>query len=170
MKKLLSTIAIIALFATATKSYSQTNNLFAVNTDKVFRGSISNTSKIKTADVNVNAQKNFKKSFHHVTNAKWFKIQGGSIANFLSEGIDYRIAYNDKGKWQYDLLTYSEDKLPRDIRSMVKMNYYDSDIEYCSEYKANNLLVYVITLKNPESMNTFKLKIADGEMEILTDN
>lgn len=170
MKKIIHSIALIIFLATGKYGYSQTENLLAFNFLKSTKAPImAETKKIYSKYINVKAKRDFVKGFHRITDETWFSIPGGCIANFLLDGIDYRITYNDKGKRQYNQLIYSEEDLPFRVRDMVKSQYYDFDIEFCSEYQIHDFSVYLLTLKNPKTMNTFKMIVADGEMEILSD-
>ena len=167
MKQLLSSIVIVALFATANNANGQPENEFAFNNTKAVARSNSSTLKISKTTVNLKALNDFEKSFHKVSDEKWFKVPGGVIANFLSKGIDFRIKYNENGKWMYNLLTYSEDKLPSDVRSLIKSRYYDYQIDFCNEYQLSNSIIYVVKMTDDKSIRT--IKIADGEMEVIAD-
>ncbi len=168
MKQLLSSIVIVALFATAKNAQGQTKNALAFNDIRAVTASNSSTSKINRTSVNLKALKDFGKSFHEVSDEKWFKVPGGVIANFLSNGIDFRIKYNENGKWLYNLLTYSENNLPSDVRSLIKSRYYDYQIDFCNEYQLSNSIIYVVKMTDDKTIKT--IKIADGEMEVIADD
>lgn len=170
MKKIIPAIALIAFFAITNCGYSQTENLLAFNARKTTKSPGKSVTKIDSKYINVKAKGDFVKAFRNVTGETWFSIPGGYIANFLSNGIDYRVTYDDKGNRQYNQLIYSEEKLPFRVRDMVKSQYYDFDIEFCTEYQAHDFSVYMLTLKNSKTMNTLKMVVADGEIKILTDN
>ena len=169
MKKLIA-IALILFFAIVKNGFSQKESLLAFNSLKPSKAATKAVIKVNSKFINANAKKDFEQTFSSITNEVWFSMPGGYIANFLLNGIDYRIAYNNKGKWQYNQLIYSEEKLPFKVRDLVKSQYYDFDIEYCSEYQAHDLSVYVIALKDFRSMKILKLKVADGEMDLLPEN
>ncbi len=99
MKKIIPAIALIAVLATGKYGYSQTENLLAFNFSKSTRKTTdAETKKIDSKYINVKAKRDFIKGFRNVAGETWFSIPGGYIANFLSDGIDYRITYNDKGR------------------------------------------------------------------------
>ncbi|KAA9034453.1 hypothetical protein FW778_22500 [Ginsengibacter hankyongi] len=168
MKQLLSSIVILALFATAKNAQGQTENTLAFNDLRMVTLSNSSTSKINKTSVNLKALKDFSKSFHEVSDEKWFKVPGGVIANFLSKGIDFRIKYDENGKRLYKLLTYAEDNLPSDVRSLIRSHYYHYEIEFCNEYQLSNSTVYVVKMDDDKSIKT--VKIADGEIEVIADS
>ena len=158
MKKIIPVIALIAFLATGNYGYSQTENLLAFNFSKSAKATTSaGTKKIDSKYINEKAKRDFVKGFSNVTGETWFSIPGGYIANFLSDGIDYRITYDDKGKRQYNQLIYSEEKLPFRVRDMVRSQYYDFDIEFCTEYQVHDFSIYLLTLKNPKTSKTFKI-------------
>jgi len=168
MKQLLSSIVILALFATAKNAQGQAENALAFNDTRSVTVSNSSTSKISRTSVNLKALKDFSKSFHEVSNEKWFKVPGGVIANFLFKGIDFRIKYDENGKWLYNLLTYPEDNLPSDVSSLIRSRYYHYEIEFCNEYQLSNSTIYVVKMNDDKSIKT--IRIADGEMEVIADN
>ncbi|MGH2565319.1 MAG: hypothetical protein ACRDE5_12440 [Ginsengibacter sp.] len=167
MKKLLSAIAIITLIATTSKGYAQTENAIAFNFRKAVALSNSGTAKISRTHVSLSALKDFEKSFKKVSDEKWFKVRGGVIANFLSKGVDFRITYDEQGKWLCNLLTYPENRLPSDVRDLVKTRYYDYEIQYCNEYQFAHSSIYVIKMQDDTSVKT--VRVADGEMEVIAD-
>ena len=168
MKQLLSSIVILAIFVTAQNVQAQTKNALAFDDARIINLSNSNTSKISKTSVSLKALKNFDKSFHQVSDTKWFKVPGGVIANFLSKDIDFRIVYDENGKWLYNLLTYSDDNLPSDVRSLIKSRYYDYQIEYCNEYQLSNSTVYIIKMTDDNSIKT--IRVVDGEIEVIADH
>lgn len=138
---------------TATGINSNANSFTAENT----------TRKVSASTLSLKMTKDFSKSFRNVNNHTWYKLaDGGYIANFLSEGIDYRITYDQKGSWNYNLLTYTEDHLPFSIRDLVKSKFYDFNIMICYEYQTSEGKAYVIKMEDNKSYKT--LKIFDGEI------
>ena len=168
MKQLLFSIVIVALFETAKNAQGQTENAVAFYDARSFTVSNSSTSEISRTSINLKALKDFEKSFQKVSDEKWCKVPGGVIANFLSNGIDFRIKYDEKGQWLYNLLTYSEDNLPSDVRSLIKGRYYDYEIQFCNEYQLPKSSIFVIKMQDDQSVKT--IKIVDGEMEVITNN
>lgn len=125
-------------------------------------------SETKITNVNINAVRDFSRSYKNVSDAKWFKTEGGYVANFLSKGIYTKIAYDHKGRWLYNLLEYTEANLAFEIRHIVKRKYYDDEILVIHQYEFdNNKTVYLIRMQDQHS-NSISLKVFDGEVEDIT--
>jgi hypothetical protein len=136
--------------------------------------SISSSSKAKsdpaekTSAINRKALKDFTKHYKNATNQTWYKLaDGNSIARFTSGGVDTKVFYNARGQWLYDLFTYTEDKLPVEIRNMVKSTYFNFDIFLCQELKSQDGHVYLIKMQNEKTVKT--AKIIEGEMSLIEE-
>jgi hypothetical protein len=119
--------------------------------------------------MNIKARESFVKTYKKISNETWFQVKDGSIANFLLNGKDYRIAYDKKGQWKYTELTYSADKLPRSICDMIKREFYQNDIEYCSEFITSNFKAHIINMKDRETNKVMRVQVADGEILVIPD-
>ncbi|HRI21347.1 MAG TPA: hypothetical protein PLA68_10335 [Panacibacter sp.] len=148
-------------------------DVFALNTPLINAGdlSVSETKAYNAGDasaINQKALKDFSKSFKNVVNPSWYKdVRGNYIANFLEGSIDTKAVYDSKGRWLYNLLTYAEDKLPFEIRDLVKRTYYDFDILVCHEYTIEGGPVYIIKMQDEKNLRT--VKIVAGEMIVTED-
>lgn len=174
MKTLIAAVLTAALSLASVITLAQPDkDAFALNTAGVTPGvlSVSETKIYGAADasaINQKALKDFSKSFKNVVNPNWYKDgRGYYIANFLKGGIDTKVVYDAKGRWLYNLLTYTEDKLPFEIRDMVKTTYYDFDILVCHEYTIQGGSVYVIKMQDEKTLKT--VKIIAGEMTVTED-
>lgn len=164
MKKIITALVITALLATTEAGLSQPESILAVNIKKSAKISSEGVKKINSPYINARAKRNFYKAFQNVSNETWFLVPGGYIANFLDDGVDYRVIFNAEGKQEYTQLIYSEDKLPFEIRDMVRSQYYDNDIRYCSEYRLRDRKIYAIKMTSNNFPETTMLKIENGEM------
>jgi len=80
-------------------------------------------------EINISAVRDFINRFDEVNNALWFAIpKGGYEAYFVRDGYGDRVIYDKSGGWLMSLITYDEDKCPRDIRAAVKSMFFDFDI------------------------------------------
>lgn len=138
------------------------------NTMEAFADRLSSAVKFaeaadKLASINKKMAKNFTKSY---SNAENITITSGddnfTFVSCYVGGIRNRIAYR-KGHWHSTLRFYSEDELSRDVRHLVKSNYYDFNIAGVTEVKFNGKLAHVISLESKTEWK--KLKVVDGEME-----
>jgi hypothetical protein len=138
------------------------------NVLKNFIHSHENLSEIKVIRVNIKAARDFTRKYKNVSDAKWFKTEGGYTARFISNGIDTRIVYNDKGRWFYNVLAYTEADLSFDLRDMVKSKYYDNAILAVYQYEFRDKTIYIFKMQDQQS-NMISLKVCDGEIVDITD-
>lgn len=124
-------------------------------------------SEVKVTTVNIKAVRDFIRSYKHIPDPKWFKTEGGYIASFPSKGIFRKIAYDEKGRWLYNLLEYTEAGLAFEIRDMVKSRYYDHDILVVHQYEFEGKTIYLIRMQDRKS-NIVTLKVFNGDMEVIT--
>src|SRR5690348_7083025 len=94
--------------------------------------------------VHPRAVKDFQKSFKDITSEQWSKLTDGFIASFTMDSVQTRVAYNRNGRWQYTMQFYGENKLPRDIKSMVKSVYYDYNMYRVAEIHVDNQPLYIV--------------------------
>ncbi len=164
MKKI--TIAIILALATF-------NFIQAQNADVSYSGKKNddNPNGIKAADKNApsaKVEKDFSRSCKDAENINWSVVPEGSIVYYSLNGKKGLRFYNKKGDFVHDVLSYSEEKLPLNIRDMIKQTYYlDYDITLAQEVHTQGKLIYVVQIKNKSTMKT--LRICDDEMEVLKE-
>jgi hypothetical protein len=175
MKKIL--FAIVAGFVPAlvvtSGAYAQySNNVAAlqpakdvIKMDKALISEKDNTVSLEA--ISTKAVKDFNKSYKMANDVKWYKVQGGFRVGFTSNGINNQVFYTKKGQWSASLKGYNEDKLSRDIRNIVKHEYYDYKINYIQEIEtteSEGSPTYIVHLEND---NTIKLvRVKDGEMDV----
>jgi hypothetical protein len=182
MKQIISAIAFLLIITLSKNSGAQSKNDLAYNNfspvedislkspdNKAFETKIthSKVAYLKATQVDIKAVRHFIRSHKNVSDERWFRTEDGYIANFVSKGIDTRILYDGNGRWLCDLLVYTEDRLPSDIRHRVKSQYYDDDLTEIRQYETRDKTVYIILTKDQQS-NTKILKVGEGEMEEIT--
>jgi hypothetical protein len=119
-------------------------------------------------DVNARAVKDFRQRFNDARNVLWFSSGNGFISYFIQNGYGDRAFYNKKGLWQYSLIFYGEDKLPRDIRAAVKSVYFDYDITMVEEVQTIDGMAYLLHLEDRLNFKILKVN-QDCETEIIQD-
>lgn len=135
----------------------------AINT-KIKGGNMPAADGLINANINAKALKNFSKTFKQAATANWFVIKDGFLAKFQQDGIITKVFYNPKGRWVGNLRCYFEDKLPRDIRHLVRSNYYDYSIYYVNEVTVpGDITVYLVKIEDKTSLKT--IRVQDGEMD-----
>src|SRR5882672_10575884 len=84
--------------------------------------------------INPKAIRDFIKYYKGSSDAEWSQLKDGRIVcRFVVDNTINRAYYDNKGNSQYTVASYTEDKLPGDIRNMVKSVYYDYAITYVNE-------------------------------------
>ena len=145
--------------ADATKPKKQTGNIIAdANSDIRIDSTVWN-------GINVNALRNFIREYENVSNAKWFESSNGFfVAYFIREDIRTWVFYNKKGDYVRMIRSYNEEKLPADVRHLVKSTYYDFSIYYVTEINSDMKTAYHVKMADKTSWKT--IKVVDGEMEV----
>ena len=110
--------------------------------------------------------RNFLKTYKDVSDEKWIAVKEGFVALFNLNDIDYQVAYTKKGDLIRTIRSYNEDKMPLDIRHIVKSIYYDFEINRAHEIETpRDPITYVVQLVGKKEL--INLEIYDGEMEVL---
>ena len=162
-------IPLIAMFSCA---YAQNSNSSSALTNAAATELAYNSkAKVKimpvaqgltTVSISTKAIKDFTKTYKNANNVGWFIIKDGYLAEFKRDEVQTKVFYDRKGRWVGNLRCYFEDKLPRDIRHLVKSHYYDYNIFYVQEVTVGNATVYLVKI---EDKTSFKMiRVQDGEM------
>ena len=116
------------------------------------------------------ALKDFTKTYKNVVSESWEKLKDGYATRFILNDVMHSVYYNTKGRWTGSVKGYSEDKMPNDIRNIVKQEYYDYSIIYVEEVEtigSNGIPTYVIHLENK---NNIKLvRIGNRQMDVMEE-
>ena len=128
-------------------------------------------SYLSNAPARVRAERDFLKSNTQATNIQWYEVPRGFLAYYKIQGNKGRSFYDRKGRFVYNIISYNEQFLPREVRIQVKSVYYlDYKITHVNEINHNSepgKPIYLIQITNNKLWK--KLKIADGEMELLEE-
>jgi DNA-dependent RNA polymerase auxiliary subunit epsilon len=128
------------------------------------------TSSLKAADmrpgylndISIRAVRDFEKQYKNVSEVKWFVVDEGFIV-YCNEGDNrLKVFYGPKGNFKCTVRNYTEAFLPKDVRHLVKSNYYDFNIFYVTEISSAEQKVYIIKLESKTAWND--VKVVDGEI------
>jgi len=123
-----------------------------------------NVGTLQRSDIRAKAVRNFVRSYKNVSNEKWYNVQNGFVAMFILDDINYRVDYDKKGNWLYTMRTYDENKLPPDVRHLVKSSYYDYNITVVQEIEIPmETFTYVVHLEGKTKL--INLRVSNGEMD-----
>jgi hypothetical protein len=181
MKKILFALSIglTSLAAISSCAYAQNAALPVAFNDTHFKSSIRNMAALESPaymgtyvpdvkNINARAIKDFNGRFTDANNAMWFSDRNGFTTYFIKDGFGDRVFYDKKGHWEYSLIFYSEDKLPRDVRTSVKSTYFDMAITLVEEVQTTDAKVYIVHLEDKSNIKILKVN-DQGEYEILQD-
>lgn len=158
-------IPLIAMFSCA---YAQSGK-FSPELNNPTSKEVAYTNKANDRDIPVpvnistRALKDFTKTFKKTADVGWFVIKDGYLAEFKQDGITTKVYYDRKGRWVGNLRGYMEDKLPPNIRHLVKSTYYDYSINYVQEVTVGTNTVYLVKIEDKTSFKT--IRVQDGEMD-----
>jgi hypothetical protein len=119
--------------------------------------------------VNSRAIRHFNKAYSGNDAAEWsFLKEGGFVCRFTRKKIVSRAFYDKKGNWLYTVAGYTEDKLAKEIRAMVRRVYYDYQISFINEINMpEGKNVYIIQIQDEKTLKI--LRISEDEMEIVQE-
>jgi hypothetical protein len=118
--------------------------------------------------VNAKAIKDFTGRYAEASDAKWYSDKNGFVSYFVKDGFGDRVFYDKKGHWQYSLIFYTEDKLPRDVRAAVRSTYYDMPITLVEEVQTTEAKVFIVHIEDRSNIKILKVS-EEGEMQILQE-
>ena len=164
------------------------DNIYAQNSQKNvesdgklnFMPSIHNLSMLQNRDltgvsllsrneINISAVRDFLNRFDEVENALWFAIpKGGYEAYFVRDGYGDRVIYDKSGGWEMSLITYDEDKCPRDIRAAVKSLFFDFDIFLVNEVHNREGVDFIFYLMDKSSIRIVRVS-KENAVEVLQE-
>jgi hypothetical protein len=163
-------VAVLLTWTTAANGQSLNSSANqGLEQDKIFSSADAvDLSGDNTAREMKKAIRSFSNEFGEVTNAKWFKLKNGSLlVQFSQNEIRTRVVYNKRGVSEAMYRYYTEDKLPVDVRQLVKSNYYDYNISSVAEVHVAENMSYIINIEYKKSLKT--IKVVGTEIEELEE-
>lgn len=118
--------------------------------------------------INFKAASDFKNTYPNISDETWEVPKNGYVARFTSNSVITMNYYDKKGRWLHSIQRYDETKLPKNIRALVKSNYYDYSITSIQEInlnRNNTEPIYLVHIKYDNEHKT--LRVCAGEMEEL---
>ncbi len=140
-----------------TKSIIEINNLSRMDT--------SSNKLIDTWDVHSRALRLFEKDYKTVEKVNWFVIEEGYMAKFTVDGVVNKVYYGKNGNWIGSTQQYNEVRLSKEVRHIVKRNYYDFEISTVVEIETAGKIAYYVVMQN--SAECLKVRVMDREIKEL---
>jgi len=107
---------------------------------------------LKSAKANLKITNHFSANFKKVSNPVWVTEEDAIVATFKIAEKSSRVVYDKKGKWLFTVVTYSEDQLPREIRSLVKAKYRKFNIKLAQEISQGDIIIYKVFLDDGSTL------------------
>ena len=173
MTRTILSIVMFLMIASSKNSTAQNNNDVALNLRALIAAipspSDMNTREVPLTEVNVRTMRDFSRSYKNATNVKWFNSKKGTFASFASNGTHTKVVYDIKGYRKYAIISYTEAKLDRNIRTLVKSTYFNANIIGVHQFEFGDKTVYAIKMQDQQS-NFLTLKVSDGQIEDITSH
>ncbi|MBO9203837.1 MULTISPECIES: hypothetical protein [Niastella] len=119
-------------------------------------------------NINSKAVESFTKQYANATDITWSRANNREqVVRFFMNGIQSRIFFNNKGRQTAMIRYYTEDKLPKEPKQLVKSAYYDYHIFVVVEVTVDNKTAYLVTIKN--ETNTKTIRVLNGEMDVIEE-
>lgn len=160
----------IPALAVMNGAYAQkSSNNISTKNDVSFNKAIipGNVNTANPGAVNARALKHFSREHQNAAGVTWITINDGFRASFILNGVSNKVYYNKKGNWKALLKNYTENKLPFEIRDMVKRAYYDFSINYVDEIltvESEGIPTYIVHLEDKTSYKF--IRVYNGEMGV----
>ena len=156
-KKLIS-LMLVGMFVTG----SFTTKAQTPTSDKAYLLNIHNIGTDKNA---VRATRDFWERAGDQTNAQWYKLPKGFMAEYDNGPTQAHFVYDEKGNFTYSMLTYTQKEMPAELRHLVRSNYYDFTIGWVKEVNEAQTTAYVVHIEDSASWKD--LVVQDGEIRVL---
>ena len=124
---------------------------------------------LPVSKIHVKAMRDFLKRDRPAAKAEWMIVETGFVVKYTDKNNSHcRSVYNNRGQFVYTIKQYFESNMPRDVRGMVKSQYYDYTITLVEEItEPLKPLVYVVHLEDAGTLKN--LRISEREMEVLEE-
>ncbi len=108
----------------------------------------------------------FRENYAWVQDAAWYNTAGDNILCVFHQGnIVNRVFYDKQGYWQYTLLSYPPDDLPKSVKQDVLDNFEGYHISYVNEIRSNDQgPVYMVNIENEDNIKV--IAVNGDQMEV----
>ncbi|WP_205508307.1 hypothetical protein [Longitalea arenae] len=116
--------------------------------------------------VPIRVMRDFLKRDQSAKEADWTEVETGFVVKYMDKKNSHcRTVYNQRGVYVYTIKQYGENNLPRDVRDVVKRQYYDYSITLVEEvHQPLKPVAYIVHLEDDHSFK--HVQVSDGEMEV----
>ena len=163
MKNVIVTSIVFMLISTAVTAQQANRPVVADNLQSL------HMSNLPINKIHVRAMRDFIKRDKAAADADWMLVETGYVVKYTGKNNSRcRTVYNCRGDYVYTIRQYYENVMPRDVRSMVKSQYYDYTITLVEEIEERmKPLVYVVHLEDSTTLKN--VRVSEREMEVLEE-
>jgi len=115
----------------------------------------------------VRASRDFLQRAGEQKEEQWYKAPVGYLAEYTEGAEKAMYCYDRNGRWVYTILTYGEEKLPADVRALVRSTWYDFSISWIKEVHQAQDVVYVVHIDGKTSWK--EVAVQEGETRVLKE-
>ena len=141
------------------------NSLVYIERESLPRPGIPFPKMIGPRRVNPRALKNFLDEYKEFDSVRWYQSDMGSVASFVWDEVQTLTYYDKYGNRVEKRKVYKENRLPIEIRNLVKRHYYDYDIIGVVELIRRKQSIYMVTME--DRTRYVQVKVIDMEMELI---
>jgi hypothetical protein len=103
-------------------------------------------------NIPVRAMRDFLERYTDSGDIHWYAVKNAFVAICKQDSVTNRIVYNHTGRWVYTLKWYKENKLPKQVRALVRSTWYDYAITQVEELQqSGEPVVYVVHLEDADT-------------------
>ena len=164
MKNVIVTTIIAMILLMGTVTAQQVNRPLATEGMQSLQMNTRSISRVHTR-----AMRDFLKRNETASNVDWMIVETGYVAKYTDTNrSNCRTVYSNRGDFVYTIRQYYENKMPHDIRSIVKREYYDYTITLVEQIEENRKpLVYVVHLEDATTLKN--VRVCEREMEVMAE-
>lgn len=167
MKKLAGAGTFLLLISLVLPSHAMAQQLSVPTEKDITAAEIPDTSStIRYAnDVSGRVLRSFRRSFGDKPGVTWSRtVENLFLASYKENNKTNCVYFSNNGAIDYTLSHYGEDQLSKEMRQLVKSNFYDYDIINVSEVHKNDSYWFFITVMNKASVKLIKVTEWDWEV------
>jgi hypothetical protein len=165
MKKVIVTTCMVVMLVTGAATAQPVSREMATGTLQSLQMNAART----ITRVHVKAMRDFLKRNKTASNVDWMIVETGYVAKYTDCNNSHcRTVYNNRGQFVYTIRQYHENVMPREIRGIVKSQYYDYTITLVEQIEETHKpLVYVVHLEDAATL--MNLRVSEREMEVMEE-
>jgi hypothetical protein len=166
-KNLLTVIGFFLLAGLSGRAEAQTTANSGRHENIPFTAISGKDSTLKSGPILINnisarAIRDFTSSYKNPSDIRWVVLTDGFLVHCYDDGFQIRIYYDVKGRRTWMVRSYGENKLPPDVRHIIRSQYYDFNIFSVTEINSRGRIIYIVKIADSTKWKT--LNIEDGDM------